>query len=360
MKNPFSNPFSNPFASLSCSCCRRRPRTEKPKLEKALPNPNSLRARAGQFFTRKRKPELKLERRKVAPSFVTDLGVSHLIVDSKPSTGGRGRLVALATPPLTLNVSVPKGHQAGQRIYADGPHGRLCVDIPLDAEIGSTHQVRLGPPQEFRIGIPKGIKTGAEVDLIFKRPEDGLEIVVPIPAGLSAGDSFDVPPPSLMVKVPDGASPGDTVVFRPAESQGADEKQWLRARIPKVMTVGNYFTARLPPPDGLPKVEKKPEVVDANKKTEMLLSEVEWEEVTDPKTGEVYFWNKYTEQTSWTKPVIKKRTVSMDTPLVEKRAPKVVKEPEKIITQVLDSKSMDSSSSQARRRAKARDAKRGG
>jgi len=148
------------------------------------------------------------------------------------------------------------------------------------------------------VGVPRGAAAGSE--LTFTRP-DGLEICVPVPPGLKAGDAFEVPPPCLMVRVPEGAAPGDTVAFRggPGAGEAGEEGGWCRAKVPEGVLPGGYFSARLPPPDD---ASKKPVVGKVVGKPTARAEAPEWTEVPDPKTGKAYYWNKATGETSWTRP----------------------------------------------------------
>merc|ERR1712039_881475 len=84
----------------------------------------------------------------------------------------------------------------------------------------------------------------------FKRP-DGVEVAVTIPPGLKTGDFFEVMPPALMVRVPDGVGPGDFVVFRNtmrSGPNGTEVTEWCRTRVPDGATQEKYFACRLPVP----------------------------------------------------------------------------------------------------------------
>merc|ERR1712032_226750 len=87
-------------------------------------------------------------------------------------------------------------------------------------------------------------------ELVKFRRADGLEIEVPVPAGLKAGDYFDADPPALMVRVPENTQGGEVVVFRSLRRQGDDveEGDWCSAVVPQGVAPGKFFCARLPPP----------------------------------------------------------------------------------------------------------------
>lgn len=280
---------------IQSMCCRRR------RDDYDDGRGETRRERAARILENKRREiyERARERAKVAPEFVQELGGAQLLVESKPSKGGKGRLEAKATPPVTLNFTLPDDYVAGQPVLVNGPHGPMQVAAPPNGTPGSMHHIRLGPPPEFRLGVPKGAGPGSE--LTFRRP-DGLEICVPVPPGKKAGDTFDVPPPALMVRVPEGAKTGDDVVFCFEES----EESWCRAKVPDGVPVGAYFAARLPPPEGASKKVPTGKVVKGKAAKSKLADdpavEPEWTEVIDPKTGKSYFWNKATGKTSWTDP----------------------------------------------------------
>lgn len=155
-------------------------------------------------------------------------------------------LEALATPPVELEAEIPESFQYGHRLKLQGPHGSLEVRPPVDALPGSIWRYRLAPPPEFRLEVPRDVPPGSTMTL---SRWDGTLITVPIPEDLQAGDMFDVTEPVVMVRVPDGARPGDAVIFRP--SFGPSKFRWCRARVPKSLLLGKYFAAR---PPSLPNV----------------------------------------------------------------------------------------------------------
>merc|ERR1711974_355163 len=89
------------------------------------------------------------------------------------------------------------------------------------------------------ITIPEDYKKGSR--LLFDRC-DGARISVPVHSDLGPGDKFNVFPPALMVKAPEGAQPGDSVAFR----RSGEKSEWLRARVPERIESHGYFAVRLP------------------------------------------------------------------------------------------------------------------
>merc|ERR1712039_789721 len=98
-----------------------------------------------------------------------------------------------------------------------------------------------------------GPKSTAGSLVTFQRA-DGVKVSVPIPAGAQAGDMFDVSPPAVMVRVPDGCKPHDFVVFQNCVGRGQghlEETEWCRAQVPSHVSAGEYFPVRLPLPPTL-------------------------------------------------------------------------------------------------------------
>mmetsp|Transcript_2484 Transcript_2484/g.7930 ORF Transcript_2484/g.7930 Transcript_2484/m.7930 type:complete len:292 (+) Transcript_2484:58-933(+) len=184
---------------------------------------------------------------------VQDLG--SLAVDAErvdpPGIGGAGRereFEALATAPVELSAQLPANYRQGRPVQMRGPHGPVEVIPPEDVQPGAQMTYRLAPPPEFRVEVPPGCGPGAQVQ--FER-SDGVEVCVKVPPGVHAGDVFEVTPPSLMVRVPEGAVAGDRVVFRHsigAGRGGREESEWCRAQVPRGVRPGAYFAARLPAP----------------------------------------------------------------------------------------------------------------
>jgi len=154
----------------------------------------------------------------------------------------QGELQALACPPLEFTVKLPKDYASGEPIRAKGPHGIISFN-KQDAKPGETYSFKIAAPPDVRITVPKDYKKGSS--LVFDRA-DGVRISVAVPCGLGPGQTFDVTPPVLMVKVPEGAKAGDPVVFRDEQTFG-QYGQWLRATVPNNVHSVGYFAARLPP-----------------------------------------------------------------------------------------------------------------
>jgi len=158
---------------------------------------------------------------------------------------------AFALWPGEMEVAVPENWKVGEKVPAQGPHGRIFLDLPEGCEAGKTLRYRLRPEAELQVKVPPGAKPGGT--LMFERP-DGTRIGITVPPGKQPGEQFEVTPPALMVLVPEGAQPGDTVIFgTPLAAQGAngEERQWFRAKVSQDLQLGRYFAARLPPPEQL-------------------------------------------------------------------------------------------------------------
>lgn len=187
-------------------------------------------------------------------------------------------LEAFAMWPTEIEIMVPEDWKAGDKIPAQGPHGRIYFELPEECKPGTSLRYRLRPAPELRIEVPPGAFPGAS--LTFERP-DGTRISITVPPGKRPGEHFEVTPPALMVLVPEEAHPGDTVVFSvgPQGGQGGSQapRQWFRAEVPKELQLGKYFAARLPPPEtqgmpkgpGSPKKEGRPQ--DTKEETQQIL-----------------------------------------------------------------------------------------
>lgn len=163
--------------------------------------------------------------------------------------------MALATPPIELVAYLPDDHEPGTAIQMMGPHGPVSFVPPESIRPGEKVCYRLAPPPEFRIEVPCYASPGTMVE--FER-SDGLLVSVMVPPGFGPGDTFDVTPPSVLVRVPDDPLPGDKVIFQiPHDSGfvGRREAPWCRATVPFPATAGTYFAVRLPVPDNLPETD---------------------------------------------------------------------------------------------------------
>mmetsp|Transcript_77449 Transcript_77449/g.166015 ORF Transcript_77449/g.166015 Transcript_77449/m.166015 type:complete len:249 (-) Transcript_77449:108-854(-) len=156
-------------------------------------------------------------------------------------------LETLATPPVELSAILPMDHQPGRMVRLMGPHGPIEVEPPASAEPGFKMRFKLAPRPEFRIEVPPNYN-GSAVRL---QRSDGVEISVRVPPGLNPGDKFEVTPPALMVRVPEGARAGDFAVFRHTvgvSRDGTEQTEWIRAKVPPGVKPGAYFAARMPIP----------------------------------------------------------------------------------------------------------------
>lgn len=184
-----------------------------------------------------------LLRKEQGGNFVIDHGNFDTAVDTERVTSNNGTgIEALATYPLEFTTKLPDDWERGKMLKFKGPHCPIEVEPPKDAEPGMTLKYRLTPHYEFRAEVPPDVRGGEEA--MFVRP-DGVQIAVQVPEHLKPGDTFEVLPPALMVRCPDGVAPGEQVVFR-HEFPGGSE--WLRAKVPPGLKPGKYFAARLPLP----------------------------------------------------------------------------------------------------------------
>jgi len=146
--------------------------------------------------------------------------------------------------PADVELAVPEGWKEGEKVAAQGPHGRVLFEVPADTKPGATQVFRLRPAPDLLLEVPKGASEGQE---IFLERKDGTRITIAVPKGKAPGDTFEVTPPAVMVLVPEEAKAGDVVCF---PLPGPPSKQWFSATIPDELVLGAYFAARLPPPDG--------------------------------------------------------------------------------------------------------------
>lgn len=156
---------------------------------------------------------------------------------------------AFAMLPGALEVAVPPGWKPGDKVPAQGPHGKILLELPETCAAGATIQYQLKPGPDLVVEIPEGASAGSQ--LTFER-EDGTRIRVEVPKGKQPGEHFEVRPPSLMVLVPEGVEAGSYVVFRAPGADHASRKVWFRAQVPGQLQLGRYFAARMPPPGKAP------------------------------------------------------------------------------------------------------------
>jgi hypothetical protein len=185
--------------------------------------------------------------------YVFDHGRLGAAVNSEfvPAGGRSGNEIeTVATPPIELTAKVPEKHEEGEKVKIAGPHGPIEVAPPKDSKPGDEFVYRLVPLYEFRVEVPAGAKPGLEIEV---KRRDGVRVSISVPPGLKPGDIFEVLPPALIVKVPDGAKGGDYVVYHPVAAPGAQmdpqmAQLWIRTVVPEGAEPGQYFAARLPMP----------------------------------------------------------------------------------------------------------------
>lgn len=155
----------------------------------------------------------------------------------------RGAVEAFSMPPGEVEVAVPKGWKPGDKVAAQGPHGRIWLDLPISCEPDTTIRYKLRPSPDLVVEVPPGAWPGSA--LTFER-SDGTRISIEVPQGKRPGEQFEVRPPVAMVLVPDNVPVGGHVVFCvPGSAVGSP---WLHAQVPSALHLGRYFAARLPPP----------------------------------------------------------------------------------------------------------------
>jgi len=153
------------------------------------------------------------------------------------------KLKALATPPLEFCATLADNFRAEESITVQGPLGPITVEPPAEAEAGMSLRYQLVPRPDFKVQVPPNTQSGTEVR--FDRG-DGVEISVMVPESLQ-GDVFEVTPPALMVKVPEGGAPGVQIAFRSC-SELEETAEWFGLTLPEGCQPGKYVTAKLPHP----------------------------------------------------------------------------------------------------------------
>eukprot|EP00419_Tripos_fusus_P006730 CAMPEP_0172671782 /NCGR_PEP_ID=MMETSP1074-20121228/11130_1 /TAXON_ID=2916 /ORGANISM="Ceratium fusus, Strain PA161109" /LENGTH=277 /DNA_ID=CAMNT_0013488883 /DNA_START=1 /DNA_END=834 /DNA_ORIENTATION=+ len=191
---------------------------------------------------------------------VQQLASDPSAVDAERFEGSlHGQLQAHATQPCEFCAELSKDYKPGVSFTVQGPFGPIKVEPPANAKPGMSLRYRLAPKPVFRIQVPPGVKAGDAVK--FNR-EDGIEVSVQVPTGTQPGETFEVTPPALMVKVPEGASAGDDLVFPGRRGSDGQPTEWFRARVPTGLEPNRYLTARLPGPDPqLARLSKRQELV---------------------------------------------------------------------------------------------------
>jgi len=146
------------------------------------------------------------------------------------------------SPPIEIEVDLPPPGLwgPGQALHCAGPHGPVSLQLPAHASPGERLCFKLAPRPEYRVEVPPDVHAGC---IVRFQKENGEELRVAVPKGLDPGDTFEVSPPSVMVRVPEAAQPGDIVKFA-SPSHSCQEA--YRARVPEGVPPCAYFTARLP------------------------------------------------------------------------------------------------------------------
>jgi hypothetical protein len=220
---------------------------------------------------------------------VFDYGTSELAVDTERISGPGLHLgvETLATLPIELSAWVPEHFteediKAAKPFKIRGPHGPIEVKPPVGTVKGAKITLRLVPQPEFRIEVPPDARPG----LCFNvKRADGVEVQAEVPANLKPGDKFEVLPPAMMVRVPEGIEAGAFVLFRHTvvlnRAEGTEVVEWCRVQVPEGVGSGHYFAARLPVPGSKPKNA----VLPAAKPVSKGASAIEDEPVSDRVFG---------------------------------------------------------------------------
>jgi len=187
-------------------------------------------------------------------AFVTDLGPDPLAVEAEHVSESCQALETRAkNPPLLFEVAVPKDAKPGQQVKALGPGGHVVVQLSANAKPGGSARFAMKLKPRYLVEVPQ--KAGPGWTIRF-RANGCQEVQVTVPPGLSPGDTFEVPPPALFVKVPETAQPGDFVKFIHAVNADGDTRSGLtecfRAMVPEGVGPKQYFTAIIPPPGQAP------------------------------------------------------------------------------------------------------------
>mmetsp|Transcript_13191 Transcript_13191/g.27592 ORF Transcript_13191/g.27592 Transcript_13191/m.27592 type:complete len:268 (-) Transcript_13191:8-811(-) len=151
--------------------------------------------------------------------------------------------VAKAVPPTELTVKVPEDFVQGGAIKATGPFGEVSLRPPPGVQQGESICFRLAPPCQFRVTVPPWAKGGYQARFHL---EDGDEVSVKVPNGLQPGDSFEVLPPAMMVKLPEKCQPNDRIIFWSEAKGSRCPEGWYRFRMPQGFSPGTVVSVRIP------------------------------------------------------------------------------------------------------------------
>ena len=150
---------------------------------------------------------------------------------------------AEACPPSQLTVKVPEDFVQGKTIKTKGPFGEVSLKPPPGVKPGESICFRLSPPCQFRVTVPPWAKGGYQARFHL---EDGEEVSVKVPEGLRGGDTFEVLPPAMMVKLPMGLEPNDRVIFWSPSKGSRCPEGWYRFRMPQGFPPGAVVSVRIP------------------------------------------------------------------------------------------------------------------
>jgi len=115
----------------------------------------------------------------------------------------------------------------------DGPHGAHWVPLPAGALPGQRVKHRLGPERTAKVTLPSDACEGRASTVQLPC---GAAVSIEVPEGKRPGDTVEVSPPVVMVRIPRVASPGDIITFA---MPGTSELR--TARVPENVFAGDYF-----------------------------------------------------------------------------------------------------------------------
>jgi len=168
-----------------------------------------------------------------------EMGMPEAMKTPPHGFGPRALEETFALPaPIEIEVDMPPGLMDPVQSFQCLPEFMVAHDVP-----GERRRLRLAPRPEFRVEAPPEARPGSMVRF---RDDSGKEVRVLVPEGIEPGDTFEVTPPTLMVRVPEAAEPGDIVKF--IHPGCPEEAYW--ARVPKGVPPCAYFPARLPSSGG--------------------------------------------------------------------------------------------------------------
>jgi len=167
-----------------------------------------------------------------------------------------------------VEVTVPEGKNAGEKLAIEGALGKFEVDIPKDLKPGDKFKVKIEEPNPeptiVEVAVPEDKKAGDKI--VIAGPLGKHEVT--IPDGMKSGDKFQIkidkpnPEPTVVeIDVPKDKKAGEKIVI-----DGPLGK--FEVTIPDGMKSGDKFTIQVDEPNPEPKVVevKVPEDGEPGKK----------------------------------------------------------------------------------------------